>query len=171
MLDGGEDPMFIARRLAIQASEDVGNADPQALILAMATLEAVARIGLPEAAIPLAQATIYVAAAPKSNASYVALQRARQAVAQQEAASVPPHLRSTALRGSKERMGAGEGYFYPHDFPEHYVEQEYLPPGFKDRAYYEPTQQGVEARLATWLRHLRGEEEILGQSRKSPDKI
>lgn len=151
MLDGGEDPMFIARRLAIQASEDVGNADPQALVLAMAALNAVEKIGLPEAAIPLAQATVYVAAAPKSNAAYVALHRAKAAVSDAEPARVPQHLRSTALPGAK-KTGAGQGYQYPHDFPGHFVTQDYLPPGYKKQPFYEPTEQGHEAKIGRRLR-------------------
>ena len=157
MLDGGEDPMFVARRLAIQASEDVGNADPQALVLAMTALNAVEKIGLPEAAIPLAQATVYVASAPKSNAAYIALGRARAAVANQAPARVPPHLRSTALPNSKSRTGAGEGYLYPHDYPGHFTRQDYLPPGFKAEPFYEPTELGHEAKIARRLREWWGE--------------
>ncbi len=156
MLEGGEDPMFIARRLAIQASEDIGNADPQALVLAMATLNAVEKIGLPEAAIPLAQATTYIACAPKSNAAYVALHRAQDAVRDGEPARVPPHLRSTALKGAKKLFGAGEGYKYPHDFPGHFVAQDYLPPHFKTSNWYEPTQNGHEAKIARRLGEWRG---------------
>jgi putative ATPase len=160
MLDGGEDPMFVARRLAIQASEDVGNADPQALVVAMAALNAVEKIGLPEAAIPLAQATVYVACAPKSNAAYVALHRAQDAVRDDEPARVPQHLRSTALPGSKKRMGAGEGYLYPHDFPAHFVKQDYLPPGWKKAPFYEPTELGHEAKIARRLREWWGETDL-----------
>ncbi|MDF2441552.1 MAG: putative ATPase [Abditibacteriota bacterium] len=154
MLEGGEDPMFIARRLVIQSSEDIGNADPRALQVALSALLATEKIGLPEAAIPLAQATVYVATAPKSNASYVALHRAQDAVKNQPPASVPIHLRSTALRGSGEKLGNGQGYLYPHDFSGHFVEQEYLPEGFKESDYYEPSGEGYEAsiarRLAQW---------------------
>lgn len=151
MIESGEDPMFIARRLVIQSSEDVGNADPRALQVAMAALMAVEKIGLPEAAIPLAQATVYVASAPKSNASYVALHRARDAVSNQPPARVPQHLRSTALRGSKEKFGAGENYIYPHDEPGHFAPQEYLPPDFQKQAYYEPSDQGYEVHIARRL--------------------
>jgi putative ATPase len=156
MLAGGEDPMFIARRLVIQSSEDVGNADPQALVVSMAALHAVEKIGLPEAAIPLAQATVYVAAAPKSNAAYMGLARAQEAVYDRDPARVPPHLRSTALRGSRERMGHGEGYLYPHDFPGHFVPQDYLPPRFKTSPFYQPTEQGHEAKIARRLREWWG---------------
>lgn len=159
MLEGGEDPMFIARRLAIQASEDVGNAEPQALVVAMAALNAVEKIGLPEAAIPLAQATVFVAAAPKSNASYMALFAAQAAVRGAESVRVPVHLRSSALRGSKERLGSGEGYLYPHDFPGHFVTQDYLPTGFKQGRYYEPGDLGYEAKIARRLKEWWGRDE------------
>lgn len=154
MLEGGEDPMFIARRLAIQSSEDIGNADPRALLVAMAALNAVEKIGLPEAAIPLAQATVYVATAPKSNASYVALHRAQDAVRNQPPASVPMHLRAASLRGARQRLGEGIGYVYPHDHSGHFIRQDYLPPGFKQEPFYEPTELGYEVhiarRLAQW---------------------
>ncbi|PQV65316.1 putative ATPase [Abditibacterium utsteinense] len=162
MLDGGEDAMFIARRLAIQASEDIGNADPQALVLAMAALNAVEKIGLPEAAIPLAQATVYVASAPKSNAAYLALQRARSAVSEGTPIRVPPHLRSTALPGAK-KLGAGAGYKSPHDFPGNFVEQDYLPPDFLRQRFYQPTQNGHEAKIARRLALWWNETEELEQ--------
>ena len=156
MLHSGEDPMFIARRLAIQASEDVGNADPQALLVAMAALNAIEKIGLPEAAIPLAQATAYVATAPKSKASYNALRRAENAVAEQPPAAVPVHLRAASLRGARERLGEGQGYLNPHEFEGHFVQQEYLPAGFKNAPYYEPTQEGYEADIAQRLEYWWG---------------
>ncbi len=159
MLESGEDPMFIARRLVIQSSEDVGNADPRALMLSMSALQAVEKIGMPEAAIPLAQATVYVATAPKSNASYVAMHRARDAVSNQPPARVPQHLRSTALRGSKEKFGAGKNYVYPHDAPGHFASQDYLPEGFKNEAYYEPSDQGYEVHIARRLASWWSEEE------------
>jgi putative ATPase len=169
MLDGGEDPMFIARRLAIQSAEDIGNADPHALLVAMAALNAVEKIGLPEAAIPLAQATVYVATAPKSNASYVALHRAQEAVSTQPPAPVPRHLKSTALRGSKKLFGSGLNYIYPHDEEGGFAPQEYLPPGFKRERYYVPTDRGHEKRIAErlaawWGRAFRqGDEETRRQ--------
>ena len=159
MLESGEDPMFIARRLVIQSSEDVGNADPRALTVAMSALQAVEKIGMPEAAIPLAQATVYVATAPKSNASYVAMHRARDAVSSQPPARVPQHLRSTALRGSKEKFGAGKNYIYPHDSPGHFASQDYLPEGFKNEAYYEPSDQGYEVHIARRMASWWGEAE------------
>ncbi|HEX8832681.1 MAG TPA: replication-associated recombination protein A [Abditibacteriaceae bacterium] len=161
MLDSGEDPMFIARRLVIQSAEDVGNADPHCLPLAMAALQAVEKVGLPEAAIPLAQATVYLASAPKSNAAYVALHRARAALQNQPPAIVPMHLRAASLKGAREKLGEGIGYLYPHDAPGHFVQQEYLPPGFKKELYYEPSKNGAEskigARLRRWWNEERGE--------------
>ncbi len=151
MIEGGEDPLFIARRLVIQSSEDVGNADPRALSVALAALQAVEKVGLPEAAIPLAQATIYVASAPKSNASYVALGRAREA-AKSCGAPVPAHLRSTALRGAREKLGAGESYANPHHEPGHFVRQSYWPQGVEPMRFYEPGENGYEAQLARRLR-------------------
>ncbi len=164
MLDGGEDPMFIARRLAIQSSEDVGNADPRALLIAMAALNAVEKIGLPEAAIPLAQATVYVATAPKSNASYVALHRAQDAVKNQPPAKVPMHLRAASLRGARDRLGEGVGYVYPHDHPGHFARQDYLPPDFKSEPFYEPTDLGYEAHIARRLQSWWGETEEMGDA-------
>lgn len=152
MLESGEDPRFVARRLVIQASEDVGNADPRALQIAVAAYTAAEKIGLPEAAIPLAQATIYVACSPKSNAAYMALHRAQKAVRELPPAKVPLHLRSTALRGSREAYGNGTGYKYPHDFPGHFVEQHYLPEGFKKEAYFQPDGMGYEKNLEQRLR-------------------
>jgi len=128
MLEAGEEPRFIARRIVICASEDVGNADPQALLVANAALQVSEFVGMPEAQIPLAQATIYVACAPKSNASYMAIANARKDVREQPTAPVPKHLKDANYRGAKQ-FGHGEGYKYAHDYPGHYVEQEYGPPG------------------------------------------
>jgi putative ATPase len=153
MLDAGEDPMFIARRLVIQSSEDIGNADPHALPLAMAALLAVEKVGLPEAAIPLAQATIYITTAPKSNASYVALGRAREALAEGQPPAVPMHLRAASLRGARQRLGEGEGYVYPHDEPGHFARQDYLPTDWKPQAFYEPSDQGYESKIAQRLKN------------------
>ena len=145
MLDGGEDPLFVARRIVIAASEDIGNAEPRALPLAMAALMSVEKIGMPEAAIPLAQAAIFLASAPKSNASYAAMKRAR-AAAESGHVRVPPHLRSTALSGAKEKMGNGEGYLNPHEFGG-FVPQDYLPPDPRRPPFYEPTDCGEEQRI------------------------
>jgi putative ATPase len=153
MITAGEDPRFIARRLVIQAAEDVGNADPMALVLATAAAHAVEYVGLPEAQIPLAQATAYVASAPKSNASYLAIARAMEDVRNRKVPLVPKHLRDANYPGAKQ-FGHGDGYQYPHDFPGHHVPQEYLPKGTKSRRYYEPGELGYEkkikARLAEW---------------------
>jgi len=157
MLSAGEDPKFIARRLVIQAAEDVGNADPMALVVAMAAADAVQFVGLPEAQIPLAQATIYLACAPKSNACYVAINRANKDVAERKGPPVPKHLRDASYPGAKA-LGHGKGYKYPHDFPGHYVEQEYLPKDAVSGPYYEPTQHGHEARFKQRLDRLRGSE-------------
>lgn len=156
MLAAGEDPKFIARRIVIQAAEDVGNADPMALVIATAAAQAVQFVGLPEAQIPLAQAAIYLACAPKSNASYVAIGRANKDVAERKAPVVPRHLRDANYPGAKA-LGHGEGYQYPHSFPGHYVEQEYLPEGTKSQPYYEPTSHGHEAKFKQRLERLRKE--------------
>lgn len=155
MLEAGEDPRAIARRLIVHASEDVGNADPYALPLATAAAAAVEHVGLPEARIPLAQATLYIATAPKSNAAYLAIDGALDAVRNERWEPVPIHLRDTSYRGAKQ-LGHGVGYKYPHDFPGHYVSQQYLPDNVKDRRFYKPSDQGYEKRLGERLRHLRG---------------
>ncbi|MEJ2193125.1 MAG: replication-associated recombination protein A, partial [Nitrospirota bacterium] len=130
MLYAGEDPRFVARRIVICASEDVGNRDPMALVLATSALRAVEFVGMPEARIPLAQAAIYVATAPKSNASYLAVEAAMKDVSTEETAEVPGHLRDSHYPGAA-RLGHGEGYVYTHDHPE--AEQEFLP---KKKTYY-----------------------------------
>ena len=152
MLEGGEDPMFIARRLVIQSSEDVGLANPNALVVCMAALQSVEKIGMPEAAIPLAAATVYVATSPKSNACYVALHRAQDAVKNQPPAEVPHHLRAASIKGAKKLLGEGIGYIYPHDEPDGIAKQDYLPPDFKTETYYEPTNRGHEAQIRARLR-------------------
>lgn len=144
MLHAGEDPRFIARRIIICAAEDVGNADPQALVLAAAALQAVEFVGMPEAQIPLAQAAIYVATAPKSNSSYTAISKALADVAEERTHAVPEHLRDASYPGAK-RLGRGEGYRYPHDYPDHIVEQVYLP---REAMYYEPSSEGYEKEIA-----------------------
>jgi putative ATPase len=151
MLEAGEDPRFIARRIVICASEDVGNADPQALVVATAAMQASEFVGMPEAQIPLAQATIYVACAPKSNASYMAVEEARQDVRKQPLFSVPKHLRDAHYPGAK-RFGHGEGYKYAHDYPGHHVEQVYGPP---DKHFYKPSDQGFEVEIAKRLEEIR----------------
>lgn len=154
MLAAGEDPKFIARRIVIQAAEDVGNADPMALVVATAAADAVQFVGMPEAQIPLAQAAIYLACAPKSNASYVAISRANRDVAERKGPPVPKHLRDSGYPGARA-LGHGEGYKYPHDFPNHFVDQDYLPPGAAAGPYYEPTDHGHEARFKERLARLK----------------
>src|SRR5262245_16904121 len=151
LLEAGEDPRFIARRMVILASEDVGNADPQALVVAVAALHSAEFIGLPECQIPLAQAVTYLAAAPKSNAAYLAVVKAREDVRSGRTLPVPPHLRDTHYRGA-EKLGHGQGYLYPHDFPGGWVAQAYLA---EERRYYEPTDRGFEAAIARRLTELR----------------
>jgi putative ATPase len=157
MLEAGEDPRFIARRLVILASEDIGNADPSALTLAVAAFQATEKIGMPECALNLAQATLYLASAPKSNASTVALGRATADVKNAAFAGVPTHLRDSHYKGAKA-LGHGSGYQYPHDFPGSHVAQQYLPDGLPtgEKRYYEPTENGVEAKIKARLDRLRG---------------
>ncbi|MBI4550202.1 MAG: replication-associated recombination protein A [Candidatus Omnitrophica bacterium] len=150
MLYAGEDPRFIARRMMILAAEDIGNADPQALILATSAMQACEFVGLPEARIILAQAVVYLASAPKSNASYLAIENATGDVESQKVEEVPEHLRDTHYRGAK-KMGHGEGYQYAHDFPGHFVDQEYLG---KKKKYYFPTDSGFEKNVKERLEAL-----------------
>ena len=151
MLEAGEDPRFIARRVVICASEDVGNADPQALVVAAAALQAVEFVGLPECQLALAQAVTYIASAPKSNASTKAISKAREDVSQGRTLPVPLHLRDTSYHGAKQ-LGH-TGYEYSHNFEGGWVEQPYLP---EDRLYYEPTDRGYEAVIRERLEKLRG---------------
>jgi len=143
MIHAGEDPRFIARRIVIQAAEDVGLADPMALVLANAAFQAAEFIGWPEAQIPLAEATIYIATAPKSNSAVKAIGAALKDVESGRTIPVPEHLRDANYPGSK-RLGHGVGYQYAHDHPEHFVVQDYLG---TDKRYYEPTEQGVEKKI------------------------
>lgn len=165
MLAAGEDPKFIARRIVIQAAEDVGNADPMALVVATAAADAVQFVGMPEAQIPLAQAAIYLACAPKSNASYVAINRANADIAQKKSPPVPVHLRDKSYPGAKS-LGHGEGYLYPHSFPGNYVDQEYVPDEAKSGVYYEPTENGHEARFKQKLQRIRSEKDLGGSIEK-----
>lgn len=154
MLYAGEDIKFIARRIMISAAEDVGNADPQALMVAVSAAQAVERIGLPEANLILAQAVTYVASAPKSNASCMAITGAEQAVKQFSMAQVPVHLQDKHYGGA-EKLGHGLGYKYAHDYPNHYVEQQYLPDEVKNMSFYHPTENGYERKIGEWLRFLK----------------
>ncbi|MCE5196412.1 MAG: replication-associated recombination protein A [Negativicutes bacterium] len=153
MLAAGESPRFIARRVVICASEDVGNADPMALLVATAAAQAVELIGLPEARINLAQAVSYVAAAAKSNASYKAYEAAAAAVEQADNIEVPPHLRDASYQGAIS-FGHGQGYQYAHDYPEHFVKQQYLPTALQGSSFYQPTENGQEAKIKERLRRL-----------------
>lgn len=146
MLYAGEDPEFIARRVLIAASEDVGNADPYALLIANAALNAVKTLGMPEARITLAQAVTYISTAPKSNASYVAINKALEDVEKKRIAQVPIHLRDKSYNGSSS-LGNGVDYKYPHSFQEHYVKQQYMPEELIDTVYYKPTGLGYEKRI------------------------
>ncbi|MFH1368309.1 MAG: replication-associated recombination protein A [Elusimicrobiota bacterium] len=150
MLAAGEDPRFIARRIVICASEDVGNADPDALVVATAALDAVEFVGMPEARIPLAQAATYIAAAPKSNAAYLAIERALHEARNSAPRQVPDHLKDANLDGEGKR-GHGVGYKYPHSFPGHFVAQEYWP---NPKKFYEPTEEGFEAQIKKRLSDL-----------------
>jgi putative ATPase len=150
MISGGEDPLFIARRLIISAAEDIGNADPQALPLAVAAAQAVQMIGMPEGRIPLAQAAVYLAGALKSNASYLAINRALELVEKEKNHVVPKHLKDSSYRGARQ-LGHGQGYCYPHDYPGHYVEQDYLPAALRGKKFYYPTEQGKEKDIACYL--------------------
>ncbi|MBE0645090.1 MAG: replication-associated recombination protein A [Bacteroidetes bacterium] len=153
MLQGGEDPLFIARRLIILASEDIGNAEPNALLLATACYQAVHAIGMPEARIVLSQTATYLAAAPKSNAAYKAINSAMADSASLPPYDVPLHLRNAAT-GLMKTQGYGSGYKYVHDFPGHFAEQDYLPKELMQKQYYRPTAQGREFRIIEQLRHL-----------------
>ena len=152
MLRAGEDPRFIARRLVIAAAEDVGNADPQALKVAVAAAQALELIGLPEGQIPLAQATVYVAAAPKSNASYVALNRAFADVDNLPIEPIPLHLRNRSTREAQD-SSISVDYEYPHDYPGNFIRQDYRPPAVADRIYYQPTENGAEKDIKDRLKH------------------
>ncbi len=154
MISAGEDPRFIARRLIISAAEDIGLADPNALSVATAAADAVALIGMPEGRIPLAEATIYLATAPKSNRAYMAINAALHDVEQGPIGSVPPHLRDSHYPGAKA-LGHGKGYSYPHDDPRGVVEQTYLPEAISDAVYYEPTEHGNEREISHRLQKLR----------------
>jgi putative ATPase len=154
MLEGGEDPRFIARRMVIFASEDVGNADPQALMVANAAAQAVDRVGLPECALNLAQAAAYLALAPKSNASTRAISQAIAHVREYGAAEPPPHLQDAHYPGAK-KLGRGRGYRYPHDEPEGVTGQPLAPESVRGEQFYEPTERGFEAELRERLERLR----------------
>jgi putative ATPase len=157
MLEAGEDPMFVLRRMVIFAAEDIGNADPGALRLAMAATDAVRFVGLPEGVLPMSEAAIYLAVAPKSNSSLTTYSAAKRDVEDLGALPVPMHLRnaSSALGRS---LGFGEGYQYPHDHEGHYVSESYLPESLRGRRYYTPSTSGRERDIAARLSSLRKSE-------------
>ncbi len=146
MINAGEDPKFIARRIIICASEDVGNADPNALNIAVSAFNAVNVIGMPEGRIPLAQAAVYIATAPKSNAVYVGINSALKDIREKEIGKVPTHLKDGSYPGAKN-LGNGIGYKYPHDYEGAFVQQQYLPTEFIDKKYYVPTENGYEKEI------------------------
>ena len=150
MVEAGEDPRFIARRMIVHAAEDIGLADPQALVIAQNAARALEYVGLPEARIPLAEAALYLATAPKSNSVITAIDSALEYVRSQETGPVPGHLRDTHYRGASE-LGNGEGYKYPHSYPGNYVQQQYLPEGCKDVNFFEPGKQGHEQDITNRL--------------------
>lgn len=158
MLYAGEDIRFIARRITICAAEDVGNADPQALVVAVAAAQAVERLGMPEARIPLAQAVVYIATAPKSNASYMAIDKALEIVKNRQIKTVPPHLQDCHYKGAAN-LGHGVEYKYAHDYPKHYVEQQYLPDELVGMQFYQATDNGYEAKIKRYLRDISIKEE------------
>jgi len=154
MLYAGEDIKFIARRIMICASEDVGNADPMALTVAVSASEAVERLGMPEARIILSQAVIYVATAPKSNASYNAINMALETVKNEKTGAIPSHLRDAHYKGAA-KLGHGDGYLYAHDYPNHYVSQQYLPDELVDVKFYRPTNLGYEEKITQHMKNIK----------------
>jgi len=163
MLYAGESVTFIARRIIICASEDVGNADPNALTVAVSAANAVHQLGMPEARIVLAQAAVYVACAPKSNAGYMAINRAMQTVEDFSKAEsrleVPMHLKDASYKGA-ETLGHGMGYKYAHDYPNHYVEQQYLPDALAGQRFYEPTEMGYEKKMKEYMEKIRKQQVV-----------
>jgi putative ATPase len=157
MLYAGEDPSFICRRLMIHAAEDIGMADPNALLIAQATTEAVTFIGMPEARIPLAEATVYLATAPKSNAVYEGINKAFKIVENERMGEIPAHLRDTHYKGAKE-LNNGKGYKYPHDYEGGYVKQQYLPDHLTHKSFYVPTERGFERNIKKRLQYFKSNE-------------
>ena len=156
MLYAGEDVKFIARRIMICASEDVGNADPNALVVAVSAAQAVERIGMPESQIILSQAASYVATAPKSNAAYMGIAKAMKTVADMRTMPVPAHLQDKHYKGA-EKLGHGLGYKYAHDYPNHYVTQQYLPDGMEEMRFYEPSENGYEKKIKEHMAFIKRE--------------
>lgn len=159
MLYAGEEPAFIARRIMICASEDVSNADPNAIVVATAAALAVERLGMPEARIVLAQAATYVAGAPKSNSAICAIDEATQVVENEKTATIPPYLMDAHYKGAS-KLGHGLGYLYAHNFKNHYVNQQYLPDELKDRVFYRPSDQGYEKMINEHLKKIKEEADV-----------
>lgn len=153
MIEGGEDPKFIARRLVISAAEDIGLANPNALLLANAAFDVVQKIGWPEGRIPLAEVTVYLANSPKSNSAYLGVDAALAKVRETGNLPVPLHLRN-APTGLMKELGYSDGYVYPHDFPDHFHCQQYLPDNLKDEQFWHPADNAPEKRQREWLNHL-----------------
>ena len=158
MLYAGEDIKFIARRIMICASEDVGNADPQALVVATNACLAIERLGMPEARIVLSQAATYVACAPKSNAAYMAVDKALDIVKNKKTYGVPVHLQDAHYK-SAGKLGHGIGYKYAHDYKNHYVKQQYLPDELEGTVFYEPTDNGYEKKIKEHIDKIKAEAE------------
>jgi putative ATPase len=154
MLESGEDPLFIVRRMVILAAEDIGLADPQALVVATACQQAVHFIGLPEGFLPMAECAIYLATAPKSNSALTAYVKALHDVRDTQGEPVPLHLRN-AVTGMMRDMGHGKGYKYAHDYEGHVVEQEHRPGKVNQNRYYEPGELGYEGKIKEWYEKLR----------------
>ncbi|MCQ2150394.1 MAG: replication-associated recombination protein A [Bacteroidales bacterium] len=151
MLDGGEDPLFIARRMCLSASEDVGLANPNALLLANATFQVVNQIGMPEARIPLSECAVYLASSPKSNASYLAIEKALQEARENKTRPVPLYLRNAPTK-LMEELGYSDGYKYAHDYPGHFTDLEFMPEGLEGKAFYEPQPNAHEDKLKAYLK-------------------
>ena len=155
MIEGGEDPQFIARRLVISASEDIGLANPNALLLANAAFDAVMKIGWPEGRIPLAEATVYLASCPKSNSAYLAIDNALSKVRETGNLQVPLHLRN-APTGLMKQLGYSDGYKYSHDYPDHFIEQQYLPDELKSARFWHPQHNVMEDKQVNWIKRCWG---------------
>jgi putative ATPase len=155
MIEGGEDPQFIARRLVISASEDIGLANPNALLLANAAFDAVMKIGWPEGRIPLAEATVYLATCPKSNSAYLAIDNALSKVRETGNLQVPLHLRN-APTGLMKQLGYSDGYKYSHDYPDHFIEQQYLPDELKSARFWHPQHNVMEDKQVNWIKRCWG---------------
>jgi putative ATPase len=160
MIYAGEDPLFIARRMIILASEDIGNADPRALGVAVSALHALEAIGMPEGRIPLAQAVAYLATAPKSNAAYLAVESALEEISTGRVMDVPADLQDAHYAGAK-KLGRGKGYLYPHDYPGHFVPQAYLP---EEKVFYRPSDQGEEKKISERLEGWREKKRSAGKT-------